>query len=229
MMAGFTLASVVSPATIEAKHGRVHREGVSGAAADFVCFHCPLVASAEAKAPALREKPFTIGKNSYSVAPIWRDNMQVVGRAAWGRVCGRAKLLAGTLRCLHLCWRLPWDWSDAEQLGRCPKPHKGRCPLTLQGGFPLDPFLAPRLERASHAVPCRGFLPFSPLPYWNKDIISCGDSPPTMDSPGLISWSNSAFFRCPSATTCSSIEACVTRRITSTLRVCPMRYARSVA
>ena len=57
------------------------------------------------------------------------------GRAAWGRVCGRAKLLAGTLRCLHLCWRLPWDWSDAEQLGRCPKPHKGRCPLTLQGAI----------------------------------------------------------------------------------------------
>ena len=105
--------------------------------------------------PAFREKPFTIGKNSYSVAPIWRDNMQVVGRAAWGRVCGRAKLLAGTLRCLHLCWRLPWDWSDAEQLGRCPKPHKGRCPLTLQGADekgrspPLDPFLAPQLERFS--------------------------------------------------------------------------------
>ena len=55
------------------------------------------------------------------------------GRAAWGRVCGRAKLGAGTLRCLHLCWRLPWNWSDAKQLGRCPKPHKGRCPLALQG------------------------------------------------------------------------------------------------
>ena len=67
------------------------------------------------------------------------------GRAAWGRVCGRAKLGAGTLCCLHLCWRLPWDWSDAELLGRCPKPHKGRCPLTLQGADekgrspPLDP------------------------------------------------------------------------------------------
>ena len=57
------------------------------------------------------------------------------GRAAWGRVCGRAKLEAGTLRCLRLCWRLPWDWLDAEQLGRCPKPHKGRCPLTLQGAI----------------------------------------------------------------------------------------------
>ena len=68
------------------------------------------------------------------------------GRATWGHVCGRAKLGAGTLRCLHLCWRLSWNWSDAEQLGRCPNPHKGRCPLTLQGADekgrspPLDPF-----------------------------------------------------------------------------------------
>ncbi len=38
-----------------------------------------------------------------AVAPIWRDNVQVVGRAAWGRSCGSAKLLAGTLRCLRLC------------------------------------------------------------------------------------------------------------------------------
>ena len=30
----------------------VHCEGVKGAIADFVCFHCPLVASAEAKPSA---------------------------------------------------------------------------------------------------------------------------------------------------------------------------------
>ncbi len=50
----------------------VRCEGVSGAIADFVCFHCPLVASAEAK-------PLLAGKTSYGrksgcvVAPIWRD------------------------------------------------------------------------------------------------------------------------------------------------------------
>jgi len=27
------------------------------------------------------------------VAPIWRDTAQLLERAAWGRVCGRAKLL----------------------------------------------------------------------------------------------------------------------------------------
>ena len=112
----------------------VRCEGVSGAIADFVCFHCPLVASAEAK-------PLLAGKTSYGrksgcvVAPIWRDNVQVVGRAAWGRSCGSAKLLAGTLRCLHLCWLLPLNWSPAEQLGRCPKPHKGASPLDPTRGI----------------------------------------------------------------------------------------------
>ena len=104
----------------------------------------PLVASAEAK-------PLLAGKTSYGrksgcmVAPIWRDNVQVVSRASWGRVCGRAKLLAGTLRCLHLCWLLPLNWSPTEQLGRCPNPQQGRCPCTLQGALPLDPFWAARL------------------------------------------------------------------------------------
>ena len=63
----------------------VEPEGDEGAIADFVCFHCPLVASAEAK-------PLLAGKTSYGrksgcvVAPIWRDNVQVVERASWGRV-----------------------------------------------------------------------------------------------------------------------------------------------
>ena len=111
--------------------------------------------------------------------------------------------------------------------GVAPNPSRDAVPAPCKGQLPLDPFSAARLERFSHAVPFFGL--FALFPHWNRDIISCGESPPTMDSPGLISWSNSAFFRCPSATTCSSIEACVTRRITSTLRVCPMRYARSVA
>jgi hypothetical protein len=54
------------------KHGSDRAEGFQRAIADFVCFHCPLVASAEAK-------PLRSGKSSYgrktssSVAPIWRD------------------------------------------------------------------------------------------------------------------------------------------------------------
>ena len=79
--------------------------------------------------PATRSRPFG--------ATMCRRLIERLG----GRVCGRAKLLAGTLRCLRLCWRFPWNWSSVELLGRCPKPHKGRCPLTLQGEiFPLTPF-----------------------------------------------------------------------------------------
>ena len=96
--------------------------------------------------PPQRRNPLLAGKSSYGrktsnpVAPIWRDNVQVVDRASWGRICGCAKLLAGTLRCLRLCWRLPWDWSPAEQLGRCPKPHKGAPPLDpARGNPPLTP------------------------------------------------------------------------------------------
>ena len=103
--------------------------------------------------------------SGYVVAPIWRDNVQVVGRAAWGRSCGSAKLLAGTLRCLRLCCWLPWDWSPVEQLGRCPNPHKGRCPLTPQGSSSLDPFA--RLSwLLLHALPaCLSFWRCDFLPY----------------------------------------------------------------
>ena len=77
-----------------------------------------------------------------------------MGRAAWRRVCGRAKLLAGTLRCLRLCWRLPWDWSDEEQLGRCPKPNKGQ---TKRDEVP--PLTPPRLSWSRfHAPSACSFL-----------------------------------------------------------------------
>ena len=39
-----------------------------------------------------------------------------------------------------------------ETVGALPQTPQGRCPLTLQGALPLDPFLAPRLERASAAL-----------------------------------------------------------------------------
>ncbi len=59
--------------------------------------------------------------------------------------------------------------------------------------------------------------------YLKRDMISCGLSPATWLSPGLMSCSKRAFLRWPRATTCSSMEPWVTRRMTSTLRVWPMR------
>ena len=108
----------------------------------------PLLASAEAP-PLLSEKSrYGRQDQQFGRAHLARHSTGEE-KAAWGRSCGSAKLLAGTLRCLRLGWRLPLERSPAKELGRCPKPHKGRRPLTLQGGFPLDPFLAPRLERFS--------------------------------------------------------------------------------
>ncbi len=136
-----------SQAAIKVNSGSGDPKVSKGRSQTSSVFIAPLVASAEAK-------PLLAGKTSYgrksccSVAPIWRDNVELRERAAWGRSCGSAKLLAGTLRCLHLCWLLPLNWSPAEQLGRCPKPQQGRCPCTLQGALPLDPFFASRLERA---------------------------------------------------------------------------------
>ena len=155
-------------------------EGVSGAIADFVCFHCPLVASAEAN-PLLAGKTSYGRKSGCSVAPIWRDNVELRERAAWGRSCGSAKLLAGTLRCLHLCWLLPLNWSSAEQLGRCPKPHKGRCPLTLQGALPLDPFFAPRLERARLIV--RNCCPYPKSASRTRRCPARHHAPPSPSNP----------------------------------------------
>ena len=152
MMAGFTRPQArFPPATTKVNSGSGDPKVSKGRS------ESPVVAPAGAK-PLLAQKSSFGCKTSYMVAPIWRDNMQVVGRAAWGRVCGRAKLLAGTLRCLHLCWRLPWNWSPAQQLGRCPKPHKGRRPLTLQGTLSLDPFFGARLGRASLLLLFRRFF-----------------------------------------------------------------------
>ena len=158
MMAGFTPTVAFFPC-----YDKIKQRTTPKVAAPKVSkgrSESPLVAPAGAN-PLLAQKSSFGCKTSYMVAPIWRDTAQMLERAAWGRSCGSAKLLAGTLRCLRLCWRLPWDWSDAEQLGRCPKPQQGRCPCTLQGTLSLDPFSAARLERFSHAVPFWGFLPFS--------------------------------------------------------------------
>ena len=51
----------------------------------------PLVASADAKSPAMKKTSTGIVSRCWSVAPIWRDNVRVVGRASWVRICGRAQ------------------------------------------------------------------------------------------------------------------------------------------
>ena len=93
----------------------------------------------------LRERPAMVGSQA-----AWSRPFGATQHSCWierlgGRVCGRAKLGAGTLRCLHLGGLFPLSRFDEEQLGRCPKPQQGRRPCTLQGALPLDPFWLPGL------------------------------------------------------------------------------------
>ena len=141
-----------------------HCEGVSGAIAK------PPTRLRRGEIPCVRERPAMVGSQA-----AWSRPSGATQHSCWveqlgGRVCGRAKLLAGTLRCLHLGGLFPLSRFDEEQLGRCPKPQQGRRPCTLQGALPLDPFWAARLGRFSiQQMPrqflcCRG-VSFIPFPY----------------------------------------------------------------
>ena len=57
-----------------------------------------------------------------------------------------------------------------QQLGRCPKPHKGRCPLTLQGTLSLDPFA--RLTSLSYFF--RVLLFYSPRKIFGSESVHAG-------------------------------------------------------
>ena len=120
------------------KHGCAP-EGVKGAIGKPPC------RARRREIPCFRENPTMSGRHAIRSRPFGATICGKLDRAAWGRSCGSAKLLAGTLRCLHLCWQLPWNWSPAQRLGRRPKPYKGRRPLTPQGTLSLDPFWLPGL------------------------------------------------------------------------------------
>ena len=120
-----------------------------------------LIRARRREIPCLRKRATMVARPTMWSRPFGATICGKLDRAAWGRSCGSAKLLAGTLRCLHLCWRLPWNWSPAQQLGRCPKPHKGRRPLTLQGTLSLDPFLCPGLSSLPYFFFSGAFFAFS--------------------------------------------------------------------
>ena len=228
MMAGFTPASAISPATTKVNSGSGDPKVSKGRSQTSSVF-IALWSRPQARNPCLRKRAALVVRPATwsrpfgaTICKLWVERLggaSAEAQSYWQGRFAACTFVGGFLGVGRT--RNSWGVAPNPSRDAVPAPCKGHCPLTL--------FWRPGLSVLPMLCPAGGFCPFLPLPYWNRDIISCGESPPTMDSPGLISWSNSAFFRCPSATTCSSIEACVTRRITSTLRVCPMRYARSVA
>ena len=85
-------------------------------------------------------------KPGWPVAPNRRDNVEMVEIAAWGGAPAGAQSYNRCAESASLFsagggvdFAITIDLTE-QQLGRCPKPHKGRCPLTLQGTLSLDPF-----------------------------------------------------------------------------------------
>ena len=119
-----------SPATIKIKYENVQGEGVKGATANFIRFHCPLVASAEAKSPACGRKQACL------TAPLCLRHQQL-GRAhlarqyASGRMCG----LGARLRTRKVTGRdaslpaplltVPFELSARKTVGALPQTPQG--------------------------------------------------------------------------------------------------------
>ena len=130
---------------------------------------CEGASGATAKPPTRLRR----GETSCNKKDQHRENKSfpiLVGRAHLARqyVSGRMCSLRALLRERKVTGRdaslpaplliFPLEWSHVKQLGRCPKPHKGRRPLTLQGTLSLDPFFGARLGRASLLLLFRRFF-----------------------------------------------------------------------
>ena len=105
---------------------------------------CEGVEGATAKPPPRlrRGEPPAFGKEPlWSARPAVRSRPSGATQHRWGKsglgallrerkVTGRDASLPAPF------WLFPWNWSPAEQLGRCPKPHKGAPPLDPARGIP---------------------------------------------------------------------------------------------
>ena len=110
----------------------------------------------------------------WSVAPIWRDNVQQGGKSSLGallrerKVTGRDASLPAPF--VERVWH---TGHPRNSWGVAPNPTRELRPLTPQGGFPLDPFFAPQLECISTAICFCSFFPLQPnrfMPQCRHDL-----------------------------------------------------------
>ena len=155
-----------SPAAKKVKHhGSVRAEGVKGAIADFVRFHCPLVASAEAIPPATKNTTPLAGESCC----INKSTALLERPAVRSRSCarqyeaGRKSYLGSASADAQSYWQgrfaacafvgdFLWSGRPRKSWGVAPNPTRELRPLTPQGGFPLDPFWRPSLSAFSLQV-----------------------------------------------------------------------------
>ena len=149
----------------------VHSEGFQRAIADFVCFHCPLVASAEAKSPACGKERLCLQDQLRGRAHLARQCVSswwssLGAHLRMRKVTGRDASLPAPLLGASL------ELSARKTVGALPPTRELR-PLTPQGGFPLDPFFAPQLERISTAICFCSFFSLQPnrfMPQCRHDL-----------------------------------------------------------
>ena len=138
-------------------------EGVKGATADFVCFHCPLVASAEAKSPA------------YGKEPLCPEDQQL-GRAHLARQCAssRKSSLGARMRTREVTGRdasLPAPLLSAFGI-LVARGTVGALPQTPPEAPPLDSARGRRKGTKSPLDPFRAIELFS-LPYFFRVLLFC--------------------------------------------------------
>ena len=142
------------------------------------------VAPAGAKSPAFGKDKLCLIDQLFGRAHPARRSTDV-GKSSLGALLREREVTGRDASLPAPLWTFPLEWSHEEQLGRCPKPHKGRCPLTLQGEiFPLTPFarLSWFLYHTPSACCALGVLPTItpralPLPPPHPSPDSAGTAP----------------------------------------------------
>ena len=143
----------------------------------------PFGRSRRSEIPCLRKEQLWLKVIQFGRAHLAR-HCTVVGMSSLGARLRTREVRGRDASLPALCLTVPLEWSPVEQLGRCPKPHKGRCPLTLQGEiFPLTPFARLSWARFHTSSACCFFLFFTPPPVVQRHPPSAASSQPALADP----------------------------------------------
>ena len=128
-------ADEVGSAAEKIKPGSVHCEGVKGATAKPPC----RARRRDSPCNKKDQQQENHVSRCWSVAPIWRDNVQVVGKAAWGASADAQSYWQGRFAACAFAGDFLGSGRPCGSWGVAPNPtrgaasglRKGHCPLTL--------------------------------------------------------------------------------------------------